>query len=254
MLARKKMMKYNSRVRSVHQTRNDAKKRRAWFFGAMSIINWLTGGGSRNQELAEEVSQETMQLRSDKSMLERRLMQATADNKTLLAQMEEARHIIEHTEAVSSPESEAVNAHVESLKRAHAAAVDQFAAEHKERLHIETELNEAQLALQKAQFYAQHAKNANVVLEERVDITAKSAEEASEYALKIESEKDNQIIANETQIGGLVRNLNQMKVEQMALKRDLAACSSASGQASGNLQTIHGFTTDVVNGSRNKYI
>jgi chromosome segregation ATPase len=215
----------------------------------MSIVDWFTGG-ARQRGLEEE---EFEHLRSENAALQQRLAQATNEASALRAHVEQARVIIEHN-AASSPDSEAMEQHVESLKRAHAEAIAQYDAEHRERLKVETERNEAQLALQKAQTEAQHAKNANEVLQQRVDLSAKSAEEASEAALKIESAKDAEIVSNEQQIGDLVSRLNQIKVEQLALKRELASCSTTTMEAHGNMKSIHGFAMDVVEDIKGKKV
>lgn len=213
----------------------------------MSIVDWFTGG-ARQRGLDDE---EFEHLRSENSLLQQRLAQATDEASTLRAHVEQARVIIEHN-ASASPDSEAMEQQVEALKRAHAEAIEQYDAEHRERLKVETERNEAQLALQKAQTEALHAKNANAVLEQRVELSSASAEEASESALKIESEKDAEIVSNERQIGDLVCRLNQMKVEQLALKRQLASCSTTTMEAHGDLQSIHGFARDVVDEFKGK--
>jgi chromosome segregation ATPase len=215
----------------------------------MSIVNWLTGGNDRRGVDEEEFEH----LRMANAALSQQLAQANDEASALRSHVEQARVIIEQhnnasssSSSSSSPESEAIEAHIESLQRAHAEVVAQYDAEHRERLKTETELNDAQLALQKAQTEAQHAKNANAVLEQRVELSSKSAEEASENALKIESAKDAEIVSDERQIGDLVSRLNEMKMEQMALKRELASCSTTTQEAHGNLKSIHGFSMDVV--------
>lgn len=221
----------------------------------MSIVSWLTGGNDRHAVDEEEFEH----LRMANAALSQQLAQANDEASALRSHVEQARVIIEqHNNASSSssasPESEAIEAHIESLQRAHAEVVAQYDAEHRERLKIETELNDAQLALQKAQTEAQHAKNANAVLEQRVDLSSKSAEEASENALKIESAKDAEIVSDERQIGDLVSRLNEMKMEQMALKRELATCSTTTQEAHGNLKSIHGFSMDVVGELKGKKV
>ena len=220
----------------------------------MSIVNWLTGGNDRHVVDEEEFEH----LRMANAALSQQLAQANEEASALRSHVEQARVIIEqHNNAPSSsasPESEASEAHIESLQRAHAEVVAQYDAEHRERLKTETELNDAQLALQKAQTEAQHAKNANAVLEQRVDLSSKSAEEASENALKIESAKDAEIVSDERQIGDLVSKLNEMKMEQMALKRELATCSTTTQEAHGNLKSIHGFSMDVVGELKGKKV
>jgi chromosome segregation ATPase len=221
----------------------------------MSIVSWLTGGNDRHAVDEEEFEH----LRMANAALSQQLAQANDEASALRSHVEQARVIIEqHNNAPSSssasPESEASEAHIESLQRAHAEVVAQYDAEHRERLKIETELNDAQLALQKAQTEAQHAKNANAVLEQRVELSSKSAEEASENALKIESAKDTEIVSDERQIGDLVSRLNEMKMEQMALKRELATCSTTTQEAHGNLKSIHGFSMDVVGELKGKNV
>jgi len=220
----------------------------------MSIVSWLTGGNDRHVVDEEEFEH----LRMANAALSQQLAQANEEASALRSHVEQARVIIEqHNNAPSSsasPESEASEAHIESLQRAHAEVVAQYDAEHRERLKTETELNDAQLALQKAQTEAQHAKNANAVLEQRVDLSSKSAEEASENALKIESAKDAEIVSDERQIGDLVSKLNEMKMEQMALKRELATCSTTTQEAHGNLKSIHGFSMDVVGELKGKKV
>jgi chromosome segregation ATPase len=215
----------------------------------MSIVDWFTGG--TRQRAVEEEGVE--QLRFENSELQQRLAQATDEARALRSHVEQARVIIEHN-AHASPDSEALEQQVESLKRAHDEAIAQYDTEHRERLKVQTELIQAQISLQKVQTEAQHARNANAVLEERVDMSAKSAEEASDSALKIECAKDAEIVSNERHIGDLVARLNQMKVEQLALKRDLSSCSSTTQEAHGNIQSIHGFAQDVVNESRGKFL
>ena len=215
----------------------------------MSIVDWLTGNASHRGLDEEEVEH----LRSENALLQQRLAQATDEASALRSHVEQARVIIEHN-ASSSPESEAMEQQMESLQRAHAEAVSQYDSEHRERLKVEIERNDAQLALQKAQTEAQHAKNANAVLEQRVGLSSKSAEEASDAALKIESAKDAEIVSNERQIGDLVSRLNEMKMEQLALKRELASCSTTTLEAHGNLKSIHGFTMDVVDEFRGKKV
>lgn len=215
----------------------------------MSIVNWLTGGVAQRGLDEEEVEH----LRSENAALQQRLAQANDEASALRSHVEQARVIIEHN-ASSSPDSEAMEQQMEALQRANAEAVAQYDAEHRERLKVEIERNDAQLALQKAQTEAQHAKNANAVLEQRVELSSQSAEEASEAALKIESAKDAEIVSNEKQIGDLVSRLNQMKVEQMELKRELSSCSTSTQEAHGNLQSIHGFAMDVVGDIKGKRV
>jgi hypothetical protein len=213
---------------------------KAEFAGTMSIVDWFTGG--TKTPTASVSDEEFEHLRSE--------------NAALRQHVEQARVIIERNAShkPTSPDTEAMEQHIESLERAHAEVIAQYETEHKERLKIETERNNAVLALQKAETEAKHAKNANAVLQERVEQIAQSAEEASDASLTLECAKDAEIVADEKQIGELVSRLNQMKVEQLALKRELASCSTTTQEAQGNLHSIHGFAMDVVDGFRGKNV
>lgn len=208
----------------------------------MSIIDFFTGN-SRGYD--DVYHQDIEHLQSEKTELEHRVASLTSENDELRAHVEEARNILmKRTQNI--PETEELEKQIGALQKAHEEALQRVDDEHKERLKLETEKNEALLQLQKVQYEAQHAKNSNAILEQRAELSAKNAEEASESALKIETEKDAEIVANEKQIGDLITKLNRMKVEQLALKRDLAACASSTQEAHGNLSSIHGFSKDVV--------
>jgi len=208
----------------------------------MSILDFFTGNAHNYDEVYH---QDIDHLQSEKSELERRVASLTSENDQLRAHVDEAKALLINRTR-DMPEVEEMEKQIGSLQKAHEEALQRVDEEHKERLKLETEKNEALLQLQKAQYEAQHAKNSNAILEQRADLSAKNAEEASESALKIESEKDSEIVANEKQIGDLITKLNRMKVEQLALKRDLASCASSTQEAHGNLNSIHGFSKDVV--------
>ena len=208
----------------------------------MSILNWFVGTGenSGNEERDDGVGRS----RSEKDLLASELMNAREENEQLRMRVMEARRIMETTE--STPDTEMLQQQIESLKQAHADALRQYESEHVARLQIENERNEAQVALQQTVIEAKHARNSNSVMEQRAELAKQVAEEMNEAAMKIENEKDVEIVSNEKHIAELTSRMNASKVEQLQLKRELAACEARAMESKGNMNSVHTFSMDVM--------
>ena len=210
----------------------------------MSVIaEWLTGGSSSRHKQEEE--EEALELRSQKAAAEAELARLRGENAQLRAHVDDARQIIE---AKASPDTDRYEHEIEALKASHEEAMRKYDDEHRERMKAEKERDVANLELQKSQVEAQHAKNSAAVQEQRAELAGKAVEEASETALKVEAMKDAELLSSEKDINELNAKLNSMKMEQLALKRELAACASKTGEAHDDLRNLHGYSMDVVNG------
>jgi chromosome segregation ATPase len=211
----------------------------------MSIIaDWLTGSSPR-RKLEEEAEEEALQLRTQKAAADAELSRLRDENSQLRSRVNEARQIIE---SKANPDTDRYERQIEALKTSHDEAMRQYDDEHKERMKAEKERDIAALELQKAQVEAQHAKNSAAVMEQRAELASKAAEEASETALKVEGIKDAELLAGEKDVNELNVRLNAMKVDQLALKRELAACVSKTGEAHSDLRNLHGYSMESVNG------
>jgi chromosome segregation ATPase len=201
-------------------------------------VTWLVGASPKPED------DESTQLEYEHSRLTALADTLRKENASLHTQLEATARQLDAHHADS--EADKYEEETAALAAAHKEALERFDNEHEQRMDAEKKRNTAIIDLQKAELQAQHMKNEVASMEQRTNMALRAAQDAGEMGLKIEMEKDEIIQVIEKQAMELQSKLDQLKLDSLSLKRELATCSSRALEAHSNLRTIQDYSRDVV--------
>jgi hypothetical protein len=223
----------------------------------MSVFRrWLTGEPEQQYEDNEEEQQSPAVLRAQTSSAQSELVRLRAENEQLRARVDSARRIIENGRSIMesrmTPDTDKYEREIETLKSSHEEALKQLDAEHAERMEAEKQRDIAAVKLERSRMEAQHAKGALSVYMKRAEMATQAEEDVSATALKVEAEKDAELVSAEKELNDINAKLNSMKMEQLTLRRELAACAFRAGETRGDFRNLHEYAMDVVKNFEDK--